>query len=102
MVPAASHLCAQAGPGESLMAGLCREIDRLRCRATQVTDQQRATRDPQLFERLRRELLQLAGRRAELQRTVAWLGRREQLRDGLALAFLEELSRRPLVAPGPA
>jgi hypothetical protein len=95
MMPASLPL-TQACAGESLVAGLCREMDRLRRRAAQVADQQRCTQDPQLFERLRQEWRQLAARRAELQRVAAWLARQGQLGDGLALAFLAELTQRPL------
>ncbi len=92
-------VAAQGCTGESLVAGLCREMQRLRWRASQVVDQQHCTQDPRLFERLRQELRQLAARRAELQRLAVWLSRQSQLGDGLALAFLEELTRRPLVLP---
>lgn len=101
MAPAPLPL-AQGCVGESLVASLCREMDQLRWRAAQVVQQQHGTQDPRLFERLRQELAQLGARRVELQRVAAWLGRHGRVGDRLALAFLEELTSRPLVAPGRA
>lgn len=92
-----SSTAAACRPGESLVASLCREMDRLRCRASQVVGSLERCRDPLLFERLREELRQLGGRRAELQRAAAELRRHRPGQDGLTLAFLEELTRRPLV-----
>jgi hypothetical protein len=95
--PIAPVSAGAAQPGESLVSSLCFEMDRLRRRARQVVAGLERCQDPQLFERLRQELGQLAGRREELQRVAAGLRRHLQLQDGLTLAFLEELTRRPLV-----
>lgn len=88
---------ASLQPGESLLASLCSEMDRLRRRAGQVMAGLEPCQDPLLFERLRQELRQLGGRRQELQRVAGLLRRRLPLHDALALEFLEELTRRPLV-----
>lgn len=80
--------------GESLVAGLCRELDCLRRRAAQVLADLERCQDPQLFERLRQELRQLGGRRKELQRAAGQLRANSGLQDHVSLAFLEELARR--------
>jgi hypothetical protein len=83
------------------VGSLCRELVHLRERARQLAGDQARCRDARLFGRLRGELLRLEARRRELQSTVAGL-KRGGLRDALALAFLAELSRRPLVPVGSA
>lgn len=97
MEPIAPANASVPRPGESLVASLCREIDRLRRRAGQVMVALERCQDPQLFERLRQELRQLVGRREELQRMAGELRRHWCGQDFLPLAFLEELARRPLV-----
>jgi hypothetical protein len=97
MDPIAPPAAAGAAPAESLVTSLCWEMDRLRRRAGQVVAGLERCQDPQLFERLRQELRQLGGRREELQRVAGLLRRRLRVQDGLTLAFLEELTRRPLV-----
>jgi hypothetical protein len=88
------HLSVQ--PSESLVASLCREADRLRCRAQQVVDDLRRCREEGLFRRLQQELQLLHSRREELEVSALQLGRSHGLRDSLAVAFLTELTRRPL------
>ena len=88
------HTSAQ--PSESLVASLCREADQLRGRARQVVGDLGRCREEGLVRRLRKELQLLQSRRRELQASAAQLRRSRGLRDSLALAFLIELTRRPL------
>ena len=88
------HLTAQ--PSVSLVASLCQEMDQLRCRGALVMADLGRCREERLLQRLKRELQQLQGRRQELQACASQLRRSVGLRDSLALAFLEELTRRPL------
>ena len=89
-----AHLTAQ--PSASLVASLCHEMDQLRCRGAQVVADLGRCREERLLLRLKRELQQLQGRRQELQACASQLRRSVGLRDSLAVAFLEELTRRPL------
>lgn len=82
-------------PSDSLVGSLCREMDRLRQRWCQVRDQQGRCLEAGLAARLAAELNQLQQRRRELQHSVRALGR-SAVQDPLGLAFLEELTRRPL------
>ncbi len=88
------HLSVQ--PSESLVASLCREADQLRCRARQVVGDLGRCREEGLVRRLQQELQLLQIRRQELQVSALQLGRSHGLRDSLALAFLTELTQRPL------
>jgi hypothetical protein len=81
---------------DSLVGSLCREMGALRERARQLMADLSRCRDGGLVDRLRAELATLERRRRELSLSVRTL-ERSQLRDGLALAFLLELTRRPLV-----
>ena len=81
---------------ESLVASLCREADRLRCRSRQVADDLGRCREEGLVRRLQQELQLLRIRRQELQVSALQLGRSHGLRGRLALAFLTELTHRPL------
>lgn len=97
MQPLAPIAAPAALPGESLVASLCWEMDRLRRRAGQVMASLERCQDPQLLARLRQELGQLGARRQELQRAAGLLRRHLGGQGGLPIAFLEELTRRPLV-----
>jgi uncharacterized protein YlxW (UPF0749 family) len=90
----AAHITPQ--PSESLVASLCREAGALRNRAQQLVADLQRCREERLLQRLRLELQQLQQRRRELQSSVCQLRRSVGVRDALALAFLEELTRRPL------
>ena len=94
MTSRSPHVTAQ--PSASLVASLCHEMDQLRCRGAQVMADLGRCREERLLQRLTRELQQLQGRRQELQACASQLRRSSGLRDRLALAFLEELTRRPL------
>ncbi|MDA0215915.1 MAG: hypothetical protein O2977_03915 [Cyanobacteria bacterium] len=89
-----AHLTAQ--PSASLVASLCHEMDQLRCRGAQVVADLGRCREERLLLRLKRELQQLQGRRQELRACAYQLRSSVGLRDSLAVAFLEELTRRPL------
>ena len=93
MIPHA-HITPQ--PSESLVASLCREAGALRHRAQQLGADLPRCREERLLQRLRLELQQLQQRRQELQASVRQLRRSVAVRDALALAFLDELTRRPL------
>ncbi|MCP9848430.1 hypothetical protein [Cyanobium sp. Morenito 9A2] len=71
----------------------------LRCRGGQIHAQLQRCQDAGLRERLGREFADLQGRRRELQGRVRVL-QRSGLKDSLALAFLAEISRRPLIPAG--
>ncbi len=88
------HISVQ--PSESLVASLCREADQLRSRARQVVGDLGRCREEGLVRRLQQELQLLHIRRQELQVSALQLGRSHGLRDSLALAFLTELTQRPL------
>ncbi len=92
-------LSLPGSPSDSLVGSLCRELVSLRERSRQLAGDLGRCRDGRLFQRLRGELLRLEARRRELQRTVQGL-ELGALRDGLSLAFLVELSRRPLQQAG--
>lgn len=94
MTNRSSHLSAQ--PSVSLVASLCHEMDQLRCRGAQVMADLGRCREERLLQRLRGELQQLQGRRQELQACARQLRRSVGLSDSLGVAFLEELTRRPL------
>jgi hypothetical protein len=83
------------GGGESLVANLCQEIQGLRQRSLQLRDGLARCQDAPLRERLRRERSALQARQRELQRSVSALAAHWQ-GEPLSLAFLLELSRRPL------
>jgi len=81
---------------ESLVASLCREADQLRSRCQHVVAELGRCREERLLGRLRQELQLLQGRRLELQASAKLLSRTRAVRDSLAVAFLDELTRRPL------
>lgn len=85
-----------AKPSDSLVASLCREMDQLRGRVAQVIADLGRCQEERLLQRLQRELQQLVLRRQELQASAKALRCSGGLRDSLAVAFLDELTRRPL------
>lgn len=82
-------------PSESLVGSLCLEVDGLRRRAGQLIEGLARCHDGPLRERLRREFHNLQGRHRELQRSARLLAATAR-RDSLAVAFLLELTSRPL------
>jgi len=87
---------ASAVPSASLVADLCRELWRLRNRATQVVDALRRSRNPGLRGRLQRELVGLQRRRQQVRELIAALPRPTGEGPMLMRALLVELCRRPL------
>ncbi|MCH9715329.1 MAG: hypothetical protein K0U63_12465 [Cyanobacteria bacterium] len=80
---------------DSLMAGLCREVDRARQRGGQLLALLARCQDRGLGLRLRQELVRLQERRRELLATaLSW--QESDRADPLALEFLIELCSRPL------
>lgn len=94
MASPSPHLTPQAS--ESLVASLCQEMGQLRSRCQQLIADLGRCREERLLGRLRLELQQLTQRRQELQACAGQLRRSAALRDSLAVAFLDELTRRPL------
>jgi hypothetical protein len=90
------HLSAR--PSESLVASLCREAHQLRCRAQQVVADLGRCRQEGLVRRLSQELQLLHHRREQLLASARQMRCSGGLRDGLAVAFLEELTSRPLAS----
>lgn len=80
---------------DSLIGSLCREAAALRCRWQQVIDELARCREASLIGRLRQEQLVLQRRRRVLQDSVRQL-QRGWTGDPLGLAFLNELTHRPL------
>lgn len=80
---------------DSLVGSLCRETGALRERARVLLGDLRRCRDGGLCLRLRNELVKLELRRRELHQAARSL-ETSGLSDGLALAFLRELTGRPL------
>lgn len=80
---------------DSVIASLCREIDRIRGRASQLLSSLALCQDRALGRRLQREWGELQERRLALLSTArAW--RRSSGADPLAADFLIEVCRRPL------
>lgn len=85
---------------DTLVGSLCREMGAVRERAQVLLADLCRCRDGGLCLRLREELLRLERRRRELHQAARDLERRG-LHDRLALAFLRELTGRPLARPAP-
>jgi len=81
---------------DSLITGLCREMEGLRSRCDQLIEELARSTEETLGERLRRELKALHQRQQDLRRSVSEM-RRGRLKDSLWLEFLDELTRRPLI-----
>ncbi len=80
---------------DSVIGSLCREIDRIRGRATQLLSSLALCQDRTLGRRLQREWGELQERRLAILSTArAW--RRRGSADPLAVDFLIEVCRRPL------
>ena len=82
---------------ETLVGSLCQEVDGLRCRASHLQEAMSRCGNHLLFERLQRELGNLQQRHRELHRAARGLAATAG-RDSLAVAFLLELTRRPLAS----
>jgi hypothetical protein len=80
---------------DTVIGSLCREVDVIRHRCRHILDAMSRCQDNSLFCRLRSELRQLQGRRRELLETArTW--QRRGVQDPLSIAFLIEISSRPL------
>jgi len=80
-----------------MVGSLCREVDGIRRRASQLQLAMRSCQDAALSRRLGVELGQLQQRRSELLRTARAWSKHAGVKDGLALEFLIEIANRSLV-----
>ena len=80
-----------------MVGSLCREVDGIRRRASQLLEAMRSCQDAALSRRLGRELGQLQQRRGELQRTARAWSKQSGVKDELALEFLIEIAHRSLL-----
>ncbi|MBM5825214.1 MAG: hypothetical protein FJ054_07610 [Cyanobacteria bacterium M_surface_10_m2_119] len=93
---AASQCAPQAvRTSDSLLASLCREVEAVRQRSQQLRAAIDRCQHQGLLARLRADLAGLQARRLELQALARGWQRRGGA-DPLALAFLVEISSRPL------
>jgi hypothetical protein len=79
---------------DSLVGSLCREVDGIRSRASQLLLAMRSCQDAALSRRLGVELNQLQQRRSELLRTARAWSKQSGVKDELALEFLIEVANR--------
>lgn len=77
-----------------MVGSLCREVDGIRRRASQLLLAMRTCQDAALSRRLGVELGQLQLRRSELLRTARAWSKQTAVKDELALEFLIELANR--------
>jgi hypothetical protein len=87
--PATVHIA------DSVVASLCREVDAIRQRSRVVLQAMACCQNSGLLLRLRRDLAQLQERRRELL-AIARAWQRRGVADPLGMAFLIEISSRPL------
>ena len=79
---------------DSLIGSLCREVDRMRQRYSQLAALSRTCSNPGLLQRLKAEWLQLEQRREELLSTARRWRQQRCCSDALGLEFLIELCER--------
>ena len=89
---------AQTSTSDSVIGSLCREVDGIRQRCSQLLTAMRFCQNSGLLHRLRLELQQLQNRRRELLATARLWHQRRSVSDDLALEFLIEISSRSIVA----
>jgi hypothetical protein len=77
-----------------MVGSLCREVDGIRRRASQLLLAMRSCQDAALSQRLGLELSQLQQRRGELLRTARTWRNQSVVKDELALEFLIEIANR--------
>jgi hypothetical protein len=88
-MPATVHI------SDSVVGSLCRDVDAIRQRSRVLIQAMARCQSSSLLLRLRRDLVQLQVRRRELLATArAW--QRRGVSDPLGMAFLIELSSRPI------
>ncbi|MBC1261947.1 hypothetical protein FQK07_11860 [Synechococcus sp. BSF8S] len=79
----------------TVIGSLCREVDVIRHRCSHILDAMSRCQNSSLYCRLSKELRRLHGRRLELLETArTW--KRRGVQDPLSIAFLIEISSRPL------
>jgi len=93
--PAAGCALATVHIADSVVGSLCREVDAIRQRSRVVTQTMACCQNSGLLLRLRRDLAQLQERRRELL-AIARACQRRGVSDPLGVAFLIEISSRPL------
>jgi hypothetical protein len=81
---------------DTVIGGLCREVDGIRQRCQQLSASMRHCQDTGLFARLRQEQQRLQRRRIELLDAARSWQQRGAM-DPLAIDFLIEISSRPLL-----
>ncbi|MCX5952314.1 MAG: hypothetical protein NTZ40_02200 [Cyanobacteria bacterium] len=79
---------------DSMVGSLCREVDGIRRRASQLLLAMRSCQDAALSQRLGLELSQLQQRRGELLRSARTWRNQSVVKDELALEFLIEIANR--------
>ena len=77
-----------------MVGSLCREVDGIRRRASQLLLAMRSCQDAALSQRLGLELSQLQQRRSELLRSARTWRNQSVVKDELALEFLIEIANR--------
>lgn len=77
-----------------MVGSLCREVDGIRRRASQLLLAMRSCQDAALSQRLGLELSQLQQRRGELLRSARTWRNQSVVKDELALEFLIEIANR--------
>lgn len=92
---AAAGMPATVHISDSVVGSLCREVDAIRQRSRVLIEAMARCQSSCLHRRLCRDLAQLQERRRELLATArAW--RRRGVSDPLSMAFLIEISSRPI------
>jgi hypothetical protein len=90
-------MAAQISTSDSVIGSLCREVDGIRQRCSQLLAAMRVCQDTGLLHRLRRELQQLQDRRHALLDAARHWRQQRCVSDDLALEFLIEISSRSVV-----
>ncbi len=80
---------------DSFIGGLCREVESIRNRCSQLLLSINKCKDLGLTKRLKEEYNELIKRKLILSRTVQSFNK-EKFRDTLSIEFLEEISSRPI------
>ena len=80
---------------DSVIASLCREVDGIRHRCSSLLEAMAKCNDDNLYCRLKKEFQQLSNRRSGLLKTAKAM-KYKGIEDKLSIAFLIEISSRPL------
>ncbi len=84
-----------AQSSETLVGSLCREIDTIRIRSSNISYSLKSCRDNYLLKRLIKEINSLDNRRIEIQKIANSISNIKDL-DNLAIEFLKEIANRPI------